>query len=213
MTECLADRRDELVALSRHDPDGRVRYRAHLLLASLGHPTDAAAGRALAVDAHQLSRWRARFLAAGGPGLANRKAPGRTRKLDGDAETLLRTALEGSPLDYGYGVATWTVADLTDLLAGKGWEVHQATVDRLVHRLGYVYRRPRHDVQHRQDAEAVASAAHTLAVLHKKGLLTAAECDSCISTNAIFTLIPTWQNAGNAPERPVASGPLAPTSA
>ncbi len=176
-----------------------MRDRAHLLLASLGHPTDAAAGRAVAVDAHQRSRWRARFLADGGSGFANRKAPGRTRKLDADAEALLRTARAGSPLEDGYGVATWTVADRTDLREQQGWPVHRATVSRQVHRLGYVYRRPRHDLQQHQDAEAVARAAHTLAVLQKKGLLTAAECGSSTSTNAISPPIPTWQHAGNVP--------------
>lgn len=212
MTEGLADRRDELRDLSRHALDGRVRYRAHLLLAALGHPTDAAAARALAVNAHQLRRWRARFLAEGGAGLANRTAPGRARALDPAAEQVLRTALDTSPLDYGYGVATWTVADLTHLLAAKGWAVHRATVYRTLHRLGYVYRRPRHDLQHRQDAEAVASAAHTLDVLQKKGLLLPGESGSSILMNAICTPTPTWQNAGNDRDIPAASGPPARTS-
>ena len=43
---------------------------------------------------------------------------------------LLETALAASPLDYGYPVTTWTVADLTDLLGQRGWTVSPATVSR-----------------------------------------------------------------------------------
>ena len=44
---------------------------------------------------------------------------------------LLETALAGSPLDYGYPVTTWTVADLTDLLAQRG--LGRQPGDRLPH--------------------------------------------------------------------------------
>jgi len=84
----------------------------------------------------------------------------------------------------GYPAATWTIADLTDLLSQRSWSVSSATVYR-----------PRHHLRHRQDAEAVASAQHTLEVLQNKGALTAADCVCSTSTSANF--IPTWQKGGS----------------
>lgn len=102
-----------------------------------------------------------------------------------------------SPLDHGYPVTTWTVVDLTDLLARHGYVVCPATVNRTLHAMEYRYRRPRHDLTHRQDAEAVASAKHALAELQKRGLLP--NLDSGLSTwmNATSIPTPTWQRFGN----------------
>jgi DDE superfamily endonuclease len=60
-------------------------------------------------------------------------------------------------------VTIWTVADLRDLPARRGYDVRVATVyrhfvSRPLARRGDRYRRPRHDLTHRQDADAVASA-------------------------------------------------------
>lgn len=65
----------------------------------------------------------------------------------------------------------WTVADLTDLRGRQGWHVHPATVYRALQAMDDRFRRPRHDLTHRQDAEAVASAKRVLAELQKRGLL------------------------------------------
>lgn len=91
----------------------------------------------------------------------------------------------------------WNVADLHELLARHGYQVSPATVYRTLDRLGYRYRRPRHDLTHRQDAEAVASAKHVLAELHKRGLLP--DLDSALSMwmNATSTPIPTWRRPGS----------------
>ena len=89
------------------------------------------------------------------------------------------------------------MADLTDLLARRGWAVSRATVSRTLHALGYRYRRPRHDLTHRQDAEAVAAAKHVLRELQKRGHLPG--LDSGLSTwmSATCTPIPTWQRSGS----------------
>jgi hypothetical protein len=87
--------------------------------------------------------------------------------------------------------------DLQDLLARHGWRVAIATVERHLHQLGYVYRRPRHDLAHRQNADAVASAEAVLAALRKKGVLTMADCTLSISMSAISIPIRTWLLSGN----------------
>jgi transposase len=189
---------DQLRHLTRTDPDPRVRHRADALLL-LAH------GRSVEEAAHdvgcctkRIRVWRRRFLAEGRPGLADRPRRGRPPKLDGQAQAELETALAASPLDYGYPVTIWTVADLTDLLAQRGWSVCRTTVWRALQRMGYRYRRPRHDLTHRQDREAVASAQHVLRELQKRGHLPRLDFGLSTWMNATCIPIPTWQRSGSA---------------
>lgn len=117
--------------------------------------------------------------------------------LDGAATALLERALAGYPLDYGYPVTIWTVADLTDRRDQRGRRVSRATVSRALQRMGYRDRRPRHDLNHRLDADAVVSAKHVLRELQKRGLLPELDFGLSQWTNATCTPIPTWQRNGN----------------
>lgn len=155
------------------------------------------AARSIGCCTKRIRVWRRRFLAEGRTGLADRPRGGRPRALDSAATALLEGALTTSPLDHGYPVTTWTIADLADLLAQRGWTVSRATVSRTLQKMGYRYRRPRHDLTHRQDAEAVASAKHVLTELQKRGHLPG--LDSGLSTwmSVIYTPTPTWQKSGS----------------
>lgn len=194
----LAPHHDMLRRLTRTDPDPRVRHRADGLLLVAGGLSLTGAACRIGCSRNSLRAWGQRFLAEGRAGLVDRRRRGRPPKLDAAASALLETALAASPLDYDYPVTTWTVADLTDLLGRRGWPVSPATVYRTLHALGYGYRRPRHDLTHRQDAEAITSARHVLAELQKRGLLP--DLDSGFSTwmNVTSTPIPTWCRSGNA---------------
>ena len=184
--------------LTRTDPDPRVRHRADGLLLVAGGMSLTRAAHVFGCARNSLRRWGQRFLAEGRDGLADRARRGRPPTLDATARDLLETALTQSPLEHDYPVTIWTVADLTDLLRRHGWPVSTATVYRTLGAMGYRYRRPRHDLTHRQDAEAVASAKHVLAELQKRGLLPG--LDSGLSTWMNVTSIPTptWQKAGSA---------------
>src|SRR5215217_4032290 len=63
--------------------------------------------------------------------------------------------------------------------------------------LGYRYRCPRHDLTHRQDAEAVASAKHVLRELQKRGRLPGLDFGLFTWMNAICTPTPTWRRSGS----------------
>lgn len=188
--------------LTRTDPDPRVRHRADGLLLVAGGMSLTRAAPVFGCARNSLRTWGQRFLAEGREGLVDRRREGRPRKLDAAARELLEEALTASPLDYAYPVTIWTVADLTDLLACRGWPVSTATVSRALQAMGYRYRRPRHDLTHRQDAAAVASAKHVLAELQKRGHLTG--LDSAWSTwmNATSTPTLTWQRPGSAGGNP-----------
>jgi transposase len=187
----------ELRHLTRTDPDPRVRHRADALL-SLAHGRSVEeTARSIGCCTKRIRVWHRRYAAEGRRGLCDRPRTGRPPLLDAAATALLETALAGSPLDYGYPVTAWTVADLTDLLAQRGWLVSRATVSRALQRLGYRYRRPRHDLTHRQDREAVAAAQHVLRELHKRGLLPGLDSGLCTWMNATCIPIPTWQRSGS----------------
>lgn len=193
----LTSHATELRRLTRTDRDPRVRHRADaLLLLTHGWSVEDAA-HAMRCCTKRIRVWRRRFLAEGRTGLADRPRSGRPALLDDGAMALLETAVAGSPLDYGYPVTTWTIADLAHLLAERGWTVSRATVSRTLQKMGYRYRRPRHDLTHRQDAEAVASAKHVLTELQKRGHLP--ELDFGLSTwmNATCIPTPTWQRPGS----------------
>jgi transposase len=198
MSEDLCGQQALLRHVSRTDPDPRVRRRAHaLLLLSEGHAVVAVA-RLFATAPHRVRAWRSRFLTSGRPGLADEPRPGRPPKLDAAALAFLREALEASPQTYGLPVTIWSIRDLREVLAHRlGVRVCPATVHRAVQRLGYRYRRPRHDLTHRQDQEAVAAAKEVLSWLRKKAMTPSANCVWSTSTSARCTVIPAWHKGGN----------------
>jgi hypothetical protein len=71
-------------------------------------------------------------------------------------------------------------------------------VHRAVQAMGYRYRRPRHDLTHRQNAEAVAAAKQVLDWLQKKRLLSPDDSIWSTWTSVKSTRTPTWQRSGGA---------------
>lgn len=89
-------------------------------------------------------------------------------KLGEDDLAFLRQALERSPQDYGLLVTVWSIRELQALVQReRGIEVSVYTLRRVVHALGYRYPRPRHDLRHRQEAEAVSATQRVLDWLQK----------------------------------------------
>jgi putative transposase len=198
MSPALAPYADDLRGLARTDHDPRVRRRAHaLLLVAEGHPV-AAVARLFETGPNRIRAWRARFLAGGRRGLADGPRSGRPPKLDAAALAFLAEALEASPQAYGLPVTVWSIRDLREALAARrGVRVCTATVHRAVQRLGYRYRRPRHDLRHRQDQEAVAAAEEVLAWLRKKASTPPANSASSTWTSARSTGTPAWRRCGS----------------
>ncbi len=117
--------------------------------------------------------------------------------MDAAALAFLEEALTAGPQAYGLPVTIWSIRDLREVLAQRlGVRVCVATVHRAVQRLGYRYRRPRHDLTHRQDHEAVAAAEELLAWLRKKALTPPARCTSSTWTSAKSTATRGWRKSG-----------------
>jgi transposase len=198
MSSNLRAQQETLRQLTRTDPDPRVRRRAHaLLLGAEGHSITAVA-RLFGTAPHRVRAWRSRFLAGGRPGLADEPRTGRPPKLDGVALAFLEEALDAGPQAYGLPVTIWSIRDLREVLVHHlGVRVCTATVHRAVQRLGYRYRRPRYDLKHRQDHEAVAATREVLAWLRKKALTPPANFVSSTSMSARSTATPGWQRCGS----------------
>jgi transposase len=198
MSSDLYAQQARLRQLTRTDPDPRVRRRAHALLLLTQDNSVAAVARLFATAPHRVRAWRSRFLAGGRQGLADEPRTGRPPKLDAAALAFLEEALEAGPQAYGLPVTIWSIRDLREVLVHRlGVQVCPATVHRAVQRLGYRYRRPRHDLKHRQDHEAVAAAMEVLAWLRKKALTPPAHFASSTWMSAKSTATPGWRRSGS----------------
>ena len=201
------ERREQLQHVMKTDPDPRVRRRAHaLLLVDEGHP-QASVARLFHTSAYRVHVWQERFGSAGREGLADRSRGGRPPKLAAEDRAFVEEALDRGPQAYGLPTLVWTLRDLQALLQReRGITVSVVTLHRVVHALGFVSRRPRHDLTHRQDLAAVAAAKQVLNWLQKKRLLSPNDpllTDSIWSTwtTAKSMPTPTWQRSGGAKGR------------
>jgi len=79
--------------------------------------------------------------------LADQEGRGRHRLLDEDHEHLLEALLAGSPQDHGYPHTSWTLPLLQEVLEiATELRVSQATLRRALHRMDYLWKRPRYDL-------------------------------------------------------------------
>lgn len=194
----LEARAPELYHLMKTDPDPRVRHRGHALLLVAQGQAVAEVARTFQTAAHCVRAWRSRFLSQGRVGLVDRSRCGRPPKLTATALAVLGDALERGPQAYGVPMTIWSLRDLQRLL-GQECQVQVSldTVQRTVQALGYRYRRPRHDLTHRQDRQAVAAAQQVLAWLEKKALLSPSDSIWSLWMSVKSTPIPAWQRSGN----------------
>jgi transposase len=197
MSPTLSSSRPLLKNLTKRDPDPRVRRRAHaLLLLAEGRPLSHLA-RLFQTAPHRVRAWRTRFLARGRAGLLDAPRPGRPPKLSPAALHCLEDALCHSPLDYGLVSTVWTLRDLGAVLVHQhGVQVSTATLHRALLHLGYRHRRPRHDLRHRQDPQAVAGTRQVLDWLKKNAPHILVGFDWSMWLNAKSTSILGWQRSG-----------------
>ena len=198
MSSDLHARQGLLRRLTRTGPDPRVRRRAHALLLLVEGHSVAAVARRFGTAPNRVRAWRSRFPARGRPGLADEPRTGRPPKPDAAAPAFLDEAPEAVPRASGLPVAVWSIRDLRGVLAARlGVRVCATTVHRAVQRLGSRSRRPRHDLEHRQDHEAVAGAAEVLAWLRTKAPTPPAGFTSSTWTSARSTATPGWRRSGS----------------
>jgi len=138
----------------RHSPKAEVRQRAtaiHLL--HLGQSPDEVS-QLLAVSLGSVYNWHERWRTEGLTGLENKAKSGRRKNADQAYCDLLEEVLEQSPEVYDYGFGIWTVDRLREHMRQQtGTKLSNRRFRALLKVLGYVYRRPKHDLTSLQDAE------------------------------------------------------------
>ena len=81
----------------------------------------------------------------------------------------MEETLEHEPADYSYAFAIWTRERLREHLAEvTGIRISVNWMGELLKAQGYVLRRPKHDLRHRQDPVAKVNAQEALEELKKR---------------------------------------------
>ncbi len=126
---------------------GVVPYRLTLalLLLDQGHSIADIADE-LRVARQTVSRWRDHFLTSPSPrSLIDHRGHAHVSAWDDERLAVLRALIQQPPADWGSTALEWTVPLLQEHLArwdGCRWS--EATLRRQLHRLGYVWKRPRY---------------------------------------------------------------------
>ena len=125
--------------------------------------TAADIARMLGVTRQSVYNWVGAYTQGHDPqALRDQEGPGRHPALDEDDEHLLGALLALSPQDLGCPHVSWTVPLLQEFLeVAAGRRVSDDTVRRALHRLDYVWKRPRHDLE--PDPQRDKKTAHPAA--------------------------------------------------
>lgn len=136
--------RTELKRLARREV-GRVSERIRMiLLSSKGYSVPQIAD-IFECDAASVRSWIERFEAEGVKGLYDHPRCGRPRKAGVVAHEQIRQTVTSQPSELGYLFGFWTIVTLcTHLVSCMSLKLSRATVRRVLWRLGYRWRRPRH---------------------------------------------------------------------
>ena len=192
-----AEKYAELLSTLRADKRVAVVRRAQPLLQLHKGERIAAVEETSGVKRIALWRWHRDFLEQGADGLHDEQKSGRPRKASAAYIAALEETMATEPVAAGYTFHIWTTERLLEHLAAKtGIHLCARTMDELLHDLGYVYRRPKVDTKHLQDAEAVAVASANLETLKKGRVKAQARTNSSLWTKPPVSPTPTSANVG-----------------
>lgn len=119
------------------------RLQAVQLLASGREAPDVA--ETLSCSASSVYYWADDWRSSGLAGLQARPhGGGRPRRFDATADAQLEHLVSADPQAYGYAATDWTVPLLRTQLAQQGHAVSERTLRRILHRLGWCWKRPKY---------------------------------------------------------------------
>jgi transposase len=166
--ELTNEQQDELRHAVKYDKRVEVQKRATALRLLVRGDKPAAVAKVMAVSEVSIYGWWHRYQKGGIEALAHRPRGRPETKADARYLQELASAIEQEPSTLGYTFAVWTVKRLRDHLARiTGVTLSVAYLNTLLRQQGYVYRRPKHDLTHRQDLTAKVAAHHELEELKK----------------------------------------------
>ncbi len=135
---------EELAALARREPSGRVARRLRAVRLAVLGATAEAVGPLVLLSGRQVRTWVARYNAGGAESLADRPGRGRKPPLTGEQESRLADRLRAGPTGADGGVCALRGADVRRILAEESGvrRCLRAVYDPL-HKLGLGPLRPR----------------------------------------------------------------------
>lgn len=164
-----AGERREVEELVRRPPNVAVFRRAKAVQLSADGWQTGEIAQAVERDRSAVTRWLHRFDEEGVAALTPRKSSGRPPKADPTYRAELEKAARKNPSDLGYSFTRWTLVRLREHLKRKtDVDLEQSRISRLLKAIGFRYGRPKLDLKHRQDPQAVATAKRRRTVGLKK---------------------------------------------
>lgn len=136
--------------------------------------------QSLHVTRQSIYNWVMRFCHTGRcAALVDRPRTGRPSRADGTADTFLQELMGMQPTQCGYRATCWTVSLLQDQLRQHLNQVFcKETLRRVLHRLGYVWKRPRYVLAADEQREKKHYIRHVLGCLpHRSVVLAEDETD------------------------------------
>jgi transposase len=150
----------------RRTRDARLARRLMAVLQVLGGASPQEVARLMGVSPRSVYGWVRRLSQQGhAEALADRPRSGRPPLLSARELKHLRWLLSRSPQEFGLFCTEWTTAVLRAQLQREGRpEVSEDTLRTALHRLGYVWKRPRYTLapDPEREKKACAALAHPL---------------------------------------------------
>lgn len=143
---------------------------------------------ALDVCRRSVRNWFDWYEQRGLEGLRTDPRSGRPPKADASYRERLAQTVETPPREMGYGFSRWTLERLSlHMEKETGVSLNHFYLREVLLDMGFVYKRPRHDLSHRRDEEIYRQKKAELEDL-KKGLWQRRRTtDCCLSTSARCT--------------------------
>jgi transposase len=145
--------REELERMTQQEV-GRVAMRAHMILLSAAGYTVPEITEIHSTTSVTVYKWFNRFDRLGPAGLNDLPRSGRPRKADSVVKAAVEEAMSEPPSERGYNFTIWTTTLLGEYIAEElGVALCDDTLRRILHELGFRWRRPRWAVQ-QEDPQA-----------------------------------------------------------
>lgn len=110
-----------------------------------------------------------RFKAKGSEGLVNKPKSGRPPKADEAYRKRLLELIESNPQEFDFGFSVWTLPSLQAFMErDTGIRLSQNRLSEVLQEEGYVYRRPKKDLGHKQDVDLREQVKDALDELKKR---------------------------------------------
>ena len=163
---------EELLTLEqviKNHEELRVRERARIIRLLHKGQKQLEVAELLAISVGQVYWWHKRWREEGLVGLSDKPRPGRPTIGTKEVRAQIEKLLESEPQELGYAFTIWNAPRLLTYLKEElGIQMHENTLRNLLADMGFVYRRPKHDLTSLQDADAKERAEEVLDALKKK---------------------------------------------